>query len=164
MKSSFSHSEINQLLQSGDIKQAEKRAGRNLTHSTTDLNVALMGEILLASRRYAETVELIDEFFFEKGITTREVSLHLKKIYFRALVMTAGVVAAQVRMPWAVWKMEDEQSVHRSLADDSRGLVFISGMPRSGTSTLGNIVGQMDGAVVYQELNAPFLPYGKSFF
>ena len=66
-------------------------------------------------------------------------------------------------MPWAVWKMEDEQSVHRSLADDSRGLVFISGMPRSGTSTLGNIVGQMDGAVVYQELNAPFLPTANRF-
>ena len=82
MKSSFSHSEINQLLQSGDIKQAEKRAGRNLTHSTTDLNVALMGEILLASRRYAETVELIDEFFSRNGITTREVSLHLKKNLF----------------------------------------------------------------------------------
>lgn len=164
MKARFSYHEINQLLQSGNIKQAEKQAGRNLTHSKTDSNVALMGEILLAARRYTETVDLIDGFFFEKRVTEREVPLTLKRIYFRALVMATGVAAAQARMPWTVWKMEDEQDMHSSLGDESRGMIFISGMPRSGTSTLGNIVGQMDGAVVYQELNATFMPYSKSFF
>lgn len=139
-----------------EIDAVARQARKHALHQP---NVEMFLAILACRQgRWAEAVRLF-EAIDNQGAARRSTA------YRQAILNAEGIMAGNrrlARLTHADFAQPQPDGVEP--VDPDRGFVFVSGMPRAGTTALGHILNRATDIAVFTEIHIPYLAYDPRSF